>query len=124
MRLRTHAGALQRRFKHGRNAATNRGPERPDGPTTWLQGKTTLARKAASGWKRQFNNPIPLPRGGRLVTLEDAGNYITKLPKAPKIKLSFQLTPLECGVALASGSRAKGFPRQQSQSGSLPPTPV
>src|SRR5258708_37365113 len=97
MRLRTHAGALQRRFKHGRNAATNRGPERPDGPTTWLQGKTTLARKAASGWKRQFNNPIPLPRGGRLVTLEDAGNYITKLPKAPKINLSFQLTPLECG---------------------------
>src|SRR5258707_6995775 len=90
------------------------------GPTDWLQGKTTLARKAASGWKRQFNNPIPLPRGGRLVTLEDAGNYITKLPKAPKIKLSFQLTPLECGVALASGSRAKGFPRQQSQSGSLP----
>ena len=86
-------------LKHGGNAATNRGPERPDGPTDWLQGKTTLARKAASGWKRQFNNPIPLPRGGRLVTLEDAGNYITKLPKAPKIKLSFQLTPLECGVA-------------------------
>jgi hypothetical protein len=23
-----------------------------------------------------------LPRGGRLVTLEDAGKYITKLPKA------------------------------------------
>jgi len=26
--------------------------------------------------------------------------------------------------SLASGSRAKGFPRQQSQSGSLPPAPV
>ena len=41
-----------------------------------------MARKAASGWKRQFNDPIPLPRGRRLVTLEDAGRYITKLPKA------------------------------------------
>jgi len=47
-----------------------------------LQGKTTLARKAASGWKREFNDPIPLPRGRRLVTLQDAGRYITKLPKA------------------------------------------
>jgi hypothetical protein len=37
---------------------------------------------AATGWKRPFNEPIPLPRGRHLVTLEDAGNYITKLPKA------------------------------------------
>jgi hypothetical protein len=34
------------------------------------------------GWKRAFEDPIPLPRGRRLVTLQDAGNYITKLPKA------------------------------------------
>jgi len=34
------------------------------------------------GWKRSFEDPIPLPRGRQLVTLEDAGNYITKLPKA------------------------------------------
>jgi hypothetical protein len=47
-----------------------------------LQGKTTLARKAANGWKRQFDEPIPLPRGRQLVTLEDAGRYITRLPKA------------------------------------------
>ena len=26
--------------------------------------------------------PIPLPRGRQLVTLQDAGTYITKLPKA------------------------------------------
>jgi hypothetical protein len=33
--------------------------------------------------RRQFDEPIPLPRGpAQLVTLEDAGNYITKLPKA------------------------------------------
>jgi hypothetical protein len=34
------------------------------------------------GWKRPFDEPIPLPRGRQLVTLEDAGNYITKLPRA------------------------------------------
>jgi hypothetical protein len=47
-----------------------------------LQGKTTLARKAANGWKRRFDEPIPLPRGRQLVTLQNAGNYITKVPKA------------------------------------------
>jgi len=34
------------------------------------------------GWKRRFDDPIPLPRGRQLVTLEGAGRYITKLPKA------------------------------------------
>ena len=34
------------------------------------------------GWSREFDDPILLPRGRQLVTLEDAGNYITKLPKA------------------------------------------
>jgi hypothetical protein len=38
--------------------------------------------RVASGWKRRFDEPIPLPRGRQLVTLEDAGKYITKLPKA------------------------------------------
>jgi hypothetical protein len=33
------------------------------------------------GWKRPFDDPIPLPRGRQLVTLQDAGNHITKLPK-------------------------------------------
>jgi hypothetical protein len=37
---------------------------------------------ANHGWKRRFEDPISLPRGRRLVTLGDAGNYITKLPKA------------------------------------------
>jgi hypothetical protein len=30
----------------------------------------------------KFVEPIPLPRGRQLVALEDAGKYITKLPKA------------------------------------------
>jgi hypothetical protein len=33
-------------------------------------------------WSRPFDDPIPLPRGRQLVTLEDAGTFITKLPKA------------------------------------------
>ena len=33
-------------------------------------------------WSRRFDEPIPLPRGRRLIALEDAGSYITKLPKA------------------------------------------
>lgn len=37
---------------------------------------------ADRGWKRRFEEPIPLPRGRQLVTLEDAGHYITKLSKS------------------------------------------
>ena len=37
--------------------------------------------KSPQGWKRPFDDAIPLPRGRSLVTLEDAGAYITKLPK-------------------------------------------
>jgi hypothetical protein len=33
-------------------------------------------------WSRPFEDPVILPDGRALVTLEDAGNYITKLPKA------------------------------------------
>jgi hypothetical protein len=40
------------------------------------------AQVASRGWKRRFDKPIPLPRGRQLVTLQDAGNYIMRLPKA------------------------------------------
>jgi hypothetical protein len=33
-------------------------------------------------WSRHFDEPIPLPPGRNLVTLQDAGTCITKLPKA------------------------------------------
>jgi hypothetical protein len=33
-------------------------------------------------WSARFDDPIPLPNGRQLVTLKDAGDYITKLPKA------------------------------------------
>jgi len=35
-----------------------------------------------TGWGCEFDDPIELPGGRKLITLEDAGNYITKLPKA------------------------------------------
>jgi hypothetical protein len=37
---------------------------------------------ADRGWQRRFDEPIPLPRGRQLVTLEEAGRDITKLPSA------------------------------------------
>lgn len=33
-------------------------------------------------WSREFEDPIPLPKGRQLVTLQDAAKYIQKLPKA------------------------------------------
>jgi hypothetical protein len=33
------------------------------------------------GWQRKFEDPIPLPGGRKLVTLRDAADYITSLPK-------------------------------------------
>jgi hypothetical protein len=37
---------------------------------------------APPDWSRKFHDPIPVPEGRQLVTLKDAGTYITKLPKA------------------------------------------
>ena len=36
---------------------------------------------ADKGWQRKFEDPIPLPGGRKLVTLRDAADYITGLPK-------------------------------------------
>jgi hypothetical protein len=35
----------------------------------------------SSGWGRQFDEPIELPDGRRLIVLRDAASYITALPK-------------------------------------------
>jgi nitroreductase len=34
------------------------------------------------GWKRAFDEPIPLPDGGELRTLPDAGRYADALPRS------------------------------------------
>jgi hypothetical protein len=44
--------------------------------------KGLASLKADKGWRRSFEDPIPLPRGRQLVTLKDAGDFITRLPKA------------------------------------------
>jgi hypothetical protein len=46
--------------------------------------------KLDNGWQRLFDDPIPLPRGRKFVTLQDAGNYITKLPKAEHATAEWQ----------------------------------
>ena len=43
-----------------------------------------------AGWSRKFDEPIPLPNGRKLVTLKDAGTYITKLPKAEHMAPEWQ----------------------------------
>jgi hypothetical protein len=52
---------------------------------------TKSSRKAPVGWSRKFDDPIPLPRGRQLVTLKDAGTYITKLPKAEQKLAEWQI---------------------------------
>jgi hypothetical protein len=47
-----------------------------------IRQKGLASLKADKGWRRRFDDPIPLPRGRQLITLQDAGTYITKLPKA------------------------------------------
>jgi hypothetical protein len=41
-----------------------------------------MSRVTERGWSRKFDDPIPLPMGDELITLQDAGTYITKLPEA------------------------------------------
>lgn len=52
------------------------------------------------GWKRPFDDPIPLPRGRHLITLKDAGVYITKLPKAEHEVAEWQAA-MECLILAA-----------------------
>jgi hypothetical protein len=37
---------------------------------------------ADPGWKRPFDEPIPLPRGRELATLRDSGEYIAAPPQS------------------------------------------
>ena len=46
--------------------------------------------KSPQGWKRPFDDPIPLPRGRHLVTLKDAAEYIQKLPEAEQLLAEWQ----------------------------------
>jgi hypothetical protein len=59
-------------------------------------------RPAKDGLERAFDDPIPLPRGRQLVTLEDAAAYIMKLPKAEQ-DLEESQTAVACLIGAAEG---------------------
>jgi hypothetical protein len=50
----------------------------------------TMPRATESGWSRKFGEPILLAKHRQLVTLKDAGTYITKLPKAEHTAAEWQ----------------------------------
>jgi hypothetical protein len=66
--------------------------------------------KSDRGWKRRFDDPIPLPRWRQLVTLEDAGNYITRLPKAEHEAAEWQAA-MEALILVATSGGPTMFAR-------------
>jgi hypothetical protein len=56
-------------------------------------------------WSRKFDDPILLPRGRRLVTLQDSGNFITKLPKAEHEAAEWQAAMEAMILAATFGGR-------------------
>jgi hypothetical protein len=62
-----------------------------------------------SGWSRKFEEPIVIPPRGKrgkerqLVTLKDAGEYITKLPKAEHSATEWQ-TAMEALLPAVRGA--------------------
>jgi hypothetical protein len=52
------------------------------------------------GWQRRFDDPITLPGGGHLVTLEDAATYITELPKTEAAEPEWQTAISELMLAV------------------------
>lgn len=57
--------------------------------------------KPERGWKRSFDDPIVLPDGHNILTLRDAGAYITKLPKAEHEAPEWQ-TAMEALILVAT----------------------
>jgi len=53
-------------------------------------------------WSSEFDDPIPLPNGRQLVTLEDAADYIQRLPKAEQ-KVEQWQTAIHCLIGAAEG---------------------
>ena len=66
--------------------------------------------KSPRGRQRRFDDPIPLPRGRSLVTLEDAGTYITKLPKAEHESSEWQAA-MEALILVATSGGPTMFAR-------------
>jgi hypothetical protein len=65
---------------------------------------------ADRGWKRRFEEPIPLPCGRGLVTLEEAGRYVTRLPKAEHETAEWQAA-MEALILVATSGGPTMFAR-------------
>src|SRR2546430_10831741 len=65
---------------------------------------------ADRGWQRRFDDPIPLSRGRQLVTLRDAGAYITRLPKAQHEAAEWQAA-MEALILVATSGGPTMFAR-------------
>jgi hypothetical protein len=63
-----------------------------------------------TGWYSQFSKPIPVPKGEPLITLRDAGAYITKLPKARYDTTAWQ-TAMHCLIQAADNGAPVEFAR-------------
>jgi hypothetical protein len=87
--LRTERRRCPAEFQLGR-----RGPTRDDkkGPASLMPDK---------GWQRRFDDPIPLPRGRQLATLQDAARYIQKLPEAEQ-RLEEWQAAMEASILVAT----------------------
>jgi hypothetical protein len=66
--------------------------------------------KAERGWKRPFDGPIVLPGGRKLVTLEDTGNCMTKLPEAEHVRPEWQAA-MEALILVATSGGPTMFAR-------------
>jgi hypothetical protein len=64
----------------------------------------------AMSWDRPFREPIALPEGGTLVSLRDAGAYITRLPKAEHDAREWQ-TAMHCLIEAADHGGPVSFAR-------------
>jgi hypothetical protein len=66
-------------------------------------------------WKRCFDDPIDLPGGRQLVTVEDAGDYITMLPKADQQIDGWQ-TAIKCLMLVVKLGGPTTFARMRALS--------
>jgi hypothetical protein len=83
--------------------------------------KPPVAAMGYRPWSARFNKPIPLPRGRKLVTLQDAGTYITKLPKAEREAPEWQAA-MEALILVATHGGPTMFARIGDAGLEPPPT--
>jgi hypothetical protein len=66
--------------------------------------------KPSRGWKREFEDPIPLPAGRQLIALKEAADYIMALPKREQNLPEWQ-TAIEALILIAEQGGPTMFAR-------------